>query len=70
MLNIIAMKNIILSIFLVLIVRSIAISQNTENEKLDWWSDIDGFINQQDKITLMIVEEALEKTFYKSFQIV
>ncbi len=28
--------------------------------KLDWWGDIDGFINQQDNVTLGLVQEALE----------
>jgi len=34
---------------------------NADNEKLHWWGDIDGFINQQDKITLDIVVQALTK---------
>jgi len=55
------MKKIILSVFLVVIVKSIATGQNTDNEKLDWWGDVDGFINQQDKITLDLVEEAMSK---------
>ena len=28
--------------------------------KLDWWGDIEGFINQQDNISLGLVQEALE----------
>ena len=46
---------------LVMIVKSIATGQNTDNEKLDWWGDVDGFISQQDKITLDLVEEAMSK---------
>ena len=32
-----------------------------EQEKLHWWGDIDGFINQQHKTTLDLVEELLKK---------
>lgn len=52
-----------ISITLVLVIAgNIAVAQtNPDDEKLDWWGDIDGFINQQDKNTLSIVNEALAK---------
>ncbi len=55
------MKKIVLLSLILLIAGGISIAQNTNDEKLDWWGDIDGFINQQDKITLDLVEEALAK---------
>ncbi len=36
-------------------------AQTVDGEKLDWWGDIDGFINQQDKVALGLVNKALEK---------
>jgi L-ascorbate metabolism protein UlaG (beta-lactamase superfamily) len=36
-------------------------AQIPHDEKLHFWGDIDGFINQQDKVTLNLVHEALEK---------
>ena len=37
-------------------------AQESDNkEKLNWWGDIDGFLNQQDQITLGLVQEALAK---------
>jgi len=35
-----------------------ATSQDPDS-KTDWWGDIDGYINQQDKVTLSLVNEAL-----------
>lgn len=32
-----------------------------DDEKLHWWDDIDGFYNQQHKVTLKLVDEALLK---------
>ena len=31
------------------------------DKKLDWWGDVDGFYNQQHKVTLQLVDEALCK---------
>lgn len=60
--NNISMKKNILIILVLLIASSNVIAQiNGNDEKLDWWGDIDGFINQQDKITLNMVDEALAK---------
>ena len=56
------MKKIVSFTLAMLIAKTITLAQiDTNDEKLDWWGDIDGFINQQDKITLSFVNEALEK---------
>ncbi len=56
------MKQIIYYALIFFILNSAVLSgQNKDNEKLQWWGDIDGFINQQDKITLGLVKEALSK---------
>lgn len=56
------MKNISLLVLILLTITTQILGQTIpDNEKLDWWGDIDGFINQQDKITLDLVEEALTK---------
>lgn len=49
-------------IWLVFIFTYTATAQvENSNEKLHFWGDIDGFINQQDKITLDLVQDALTK---------
>jgi L-ascorbate metabolism protein UlaG (beta-lactamase superfamily) len=57
------MKKILL-ITAILIIHICAFSQNYEpidpDKKTDWWGDIDGFLNQQAKITLGLVDEALK----------
>ena len=47
-------------IILCTIVNSLA-AQIPDDEKLHFWGDIDGFINQQDKVTLNLVHTALTK---------
>ncbi len=56
------MKKFPLLVLIFLTVNTIILAQkNDDGEKLDWWGDIDGFINQQDKATLNLVHEALTK---------
>ncbi len=55
------MKQLILCVVLFLMAHSAILAQNENSEKLNWWGDIEGFMNQQDKITLGLVEEALSK---------
>lgn len=58
------MKKIIL-FAIALIVPLGLFSQNKEpfdpDKKTDWWGDIDGYINQQDKVTLDMVTDELKK---------
>ena len=54
-------KTSLLLCILLMIIGLLSAQNNTNNEKLDWWGDIDGFINQQDKITFDLVTEALTK---------
>ncbi len=44
-----------------LLVSTVSAQVNNSNEKLHFWGDIDGFINQQDKVTLYLVQDALTK---------
>lgn len=56
------MKKFIVLIFLFPICSFELLSQvSTDDQKLDWWGDIDGFYNQQHKVTLRLVDEALIK---------
>ncbi len=56
------MKQVTFLVLMLLISTNISVAQkNTDFEKLNWWCDIDGFINQQDKVTLDLVEQALVK---------
>ncbi len=55
------MKKLKFTILVMCIFALTANAQITSDDKLNWWGDIDGFINQQDKITLDAVNEALKK---------
>jgi glyoxylase-like metal-dependent hydrolase (beta-lactamase superfamily II) len=47
---------------LILLGSLVICAQNViDDEKLHWWDDIDGFYNQQHKVTLKLVDEALSK---------
>jgi L-ascorbate metabolism protein UlaG (beta-lactamase superfamily) len=56
------MKKLVIVIFIFLI-NLCLIAQNREktdaDKKTDWWGDIDGFLNQQAKVTLNLVNDAL-----------
>ena len=56
------MKKILLFI-MVLFVPLCLFAQNKADpdKKTDWWGDIDGYINQQDKVTLDMVTDELKK---------
>ncbi len=48
-------------LFLLFAVLNTLTAQISDDEKLHFWGDIDGFINQQAKVTLTLVHKALEK---------
>jgi len=55
------MKN---SIFVLIVLMSTCLSVQAQvktdpDRKTDWWGDIDGFLNQQAKVSLSLVNEAL-----------
>lgn len=55
------MKKITCILLLVCTLAHSISAQIPNDEKLHFWGDIDGFINQQDKVTLDLVHSALEK---------
>ena len=56
------MKKFAILILLIPFISFLAVAQESAaDEKLQWWGDIDGFYNQQHKVTLQIVDEALGK---------
>jgi len=47
-------------LFLFLCLYSTAQEQTAQDKKTDWWGDIDGFLNQQAKMTLGIADDLLK----------
>ena len=54
-------KFIILILIIPLCSFELLSQESNDDQKLDWWGDIDGFYNQQHKVTLGMVDEALMK---------